>query len=103
MRIIIDTDIQAIIVPDSYYMQVDKLNEVITEAGGKPLDYAAYIKTCFDKAYNTQIVRNSDVAKLKPRKKAKKGGGNSDAPEDKKDVKKPDAENKPAENKKEGE
>lgn len=83
MRIIIDTDIQAIIVPDSYYMQVDKLNEVIAEAGGTRLEYAAYIKTCFDKAYATQIIRQDDVKKMKPRKKAKKDGGN-EAPEDKK-------------------
>lgn len=65
MRITIDTELQAIIVPESYYMQVDKLNEVITEAGGEPLDYTKYIKTCFDKAYKTQIVRQGDVAKIK--------------------------------------
>ena len=65
MRITIDTELQAIIVPESYYMQVDKLNEVITEAGGKALDYTAYIRTCFEKAYATQIVRQGDVAKLK--------------------------------------
>lgn len=93
MRIIIDTDIQAIIVPDSYYMQVDKLNEVITEAGGTPLDYTKYIQTCFDKAYNTQIVRNSDIAKLKPRKKTKKPASGGEAPKDSK----PEAGNKPAE------
>lgn len=72
MRITIDTELQAIIVPDSYYMQVDKLNEIITGAGGNELDYTAYIKTCFDKAYETQIVRQSDVAKLKPHKKTNK-------------------------------
>lgn len=72
MRITIDTELQAIIVPDSYYMQVDKLNEIIENAGGKKLDYSAYIKTCFDKAYDTQIVRQSDVAKLKPHKKTNK-------------------------------
>ena len=72
MRITIDTELQAIIVPDSYYMQVDKLNEIIDSAGGKKLDYSAYIKTCFDKAYDTQIVRQSDVAKLKPNKKTNK-------------------------------
>ena len=97
MRIIIDTDIQAIIVPDSYYMQVDKLNEVITEAGGNPLDYTAYIKTCFDKAYNTQIVRNSDIAKLKPRKKAKKPASGSNDTAEKKDDKKTEAEKKTTE------
>ena len=35
MRITID---KAIIVPDSYYMQVDKLNEIIVSAGGNKLD-----------------------------------------------------------------
>lgn len=65
MRITIDTELQAIIVPESYYMQVDKLNEVITEAGGKALDYTAFIRTCFEKAYATQIVRQGDVAKIK--------------------------------------
>ena len=72
MRITIDTELQAIIVPDSYYMQVDKLNEIITGAGGKKLDYTAYIQSCFEKAYQTQIVRQSDVAKLKPHKKTNK-------------------------------
>lgn len=72
MRITIDTELQAIIVPDSYYMQVDKLNEIIASVEGKKLDYTAYIKTCFDKAYETQIVRQSDVAKLKPHKKTNK-------------------------------
>lgn len=72
MRIIIDTDIQAIIVPDSYYTQVNKLNEVIEEAGGKPLDYTEYVRTCFEKAYATQIIRPDDVAKVKGTRKAKK-------------------------------
>ena len=72
MRITIDTELQAIIVPDSYYLQVDKLNEIITGAGVPKLDYEKYIKTCFDKAYATQIVRQSDVAKLKPHKKTNK-------------------------------
>lgn len=73
MRIIIDTDLQAIIVPDSYWTQVNRLNEVIEEAGGKPLDYTEYVRTCFEKAYATQIIRPGDVAKLKPHKKASKG------------------------------
>lgn len=71
MRITIDTELQAIIVPESYYMQVDKLNEVIEEAGGEALDYTKYIKTCFEKAYNTQIIRQGDVAKMKDNKKRK--------------------------------
>ena len=71
MRITIDTELQAIIVPDSYYMQVDKLNEIVESAGGKKLEYSAYIKTCFEKAYATQIVRQGDVAKIKGAKKRK--------------------------------
>ena len=70
-----------------------KAGQDITEAGGTPLDYTKYIKTCFDKAYNTQIVRNADVAKLKPRKKTKKPASGGEAPKDSK----PEAENKPAE------
>lgn len=89
MRITIDTELQAIIVPDSYYMQVDKLNEIITGAGGNELDYTAYIQSCFEKAYATQIVRQSDVAKLKPHKKTNKA--------------KPKADEKPAEAKPEAE
>ena len=84
MRITIDTDLQAIIVPESYYMQVDKLNEVIEEAGGTKLDYSQYIKNCFDKAYHTQIIRQNDVAKMRGTKTAE------GAPEEK-------SEEKPAE------
>lgn len=65
MRIIIDTELQVIIVPDSYYTQVDKLNEIIESAGGRKLDYNAYIKTCFDKAYASQIICQEDVKKTK--------------------------------------
>lgn len=87
MRIIIDTDLQAIIVPDSYWTQVNRLNEVIEEAGGKPLDYTEYVRTCFEKAYATQIIRPGDVAKLKPHKKANKGKPKEEKPaEDKPEV-----------------
>ena len=84
MRITIDTELQAIIVPDSYYMQVDKLNEIIVNAGGNKLDYTAYIKSCFDKAYETQVIRQSDVAKMKPHKKTNKAKAKGEEkPEDK--------------------
>lgn len=72
-------------------MQVDKLNEVIEEAGGTKLDYTQYIKSCFDKAYNTQIVRQNDVAKMKGTKKRKSAAKTAEgAPEGK-------SEEKPAE------
>lgn len=91
MRITIDTDLQAIIVPESYYMQVDKLNEVIEEAGGTKLDYSEYIESCFNKAYHTQIIRQNDVAKMKGTKKRKATAKTAEgAPEGK-------SEEKPAE------
>lgn len=90
MRITIDTELQAIIVPDSYYIQVDKLNEIIVSANGTKLDYTAYIKSCFEKAYETQIVRQSDVAKLKGSgaKKRKPTAKTEDKPESAEDEKK---------------
>lgn len=68
MRITIDTDLQCVIVPNSYYEQIDKLNEVIEAAGGKRLDYTQYITDCFKNCFETKIIRQSDVSKQKPRK-----------------------------------
>lgn len=87
MRITIDTDLQVIIVPNSYYDYVDRLNEIITEAGGDELDYKSYIKTLFDKAYETKIIRADDVKKVKgtgtkKRKNAAQGEEKEDAKTD---------------------
>ena len=71
MRITIDTELQAIIVPNSYYNQIDKLNNVILAAGGKKLDYEQYIKDCFKLAVETKIVCQSDVGTLTLHKKKK--------------------------------
>lgn len=79
MRITIDTELQVIIVPDSYYDHVDRLNEIITEAGGDELEYKTYIKTLFDKAYNTKIIRTEDVKKMKGTgTKKRKNAGQTD-------------------------
>jgi len=89
MRITIDTDLQVIIVPNSYYNQVDALNDIIEAAGGKKLDYTEYIETLFQKAYKTKIIRQSDVANEKGKKnknKAKtKGQKDADKPADTKE------------------
>ena len=69
MRIIIDTELQTIIVPDSYYSQVDNLNEIIEEAGGQPLDYVKYIRTCFEKAYASKIISQHELSEMRGRKK----------------------------------
>lgn len=71
MRITIDTELQAIIVPNSYYNQIDKLNDVILAAGGKKLEYEQYIRDCFKLAMETKIVRQSDVGTLTLHKKKK--------------------------------
>lgn len=71
MRITIDTELQAIIVPNSYYNQIDKLNEVIAAVSEKKLDYTQYIKDCFAVAIENKIVRQSDVSTLTHPKKKK--------------------------------
>lgn len=71
MRITIDTELQAIIVPNSYYAQIDKLNDVILAASGNKLDYEQYIRDCFKLAMETKIVRQSDVSTLTHPKKKK--------------------------------
>ena len=91
MRITIDTDLQVIIVPNSYYNQVDALNDIIEAAGGKKLDYTEYIETLFQKAYKTKIIRQSDVANEKGKKNKNKAK-----------TKGPKEADKPAEGQKEG-
>ena len=76
MRITIDTELQCIIVPNSYYAQIDKLNVIIDGAGGKRLDYTQYIRDCFETAIDTKILRHSDVIALKPRKNKRDSGEN---------------------------
>ena len=71
MRIIIDTELQAVIVPDSYRLQVDRLNEVITQQGGRPLDCTEYVRTCFNKAYAERIICQSELAALRAEKRGK--------------------------------
>ena len=68
MRITIDTELQAIIVPNSYYSQIDKMNNIIMAAGGMPLDYIDYIRNCFQTAMANKIITQSEAAALSPRR-----------------------------------
>lgn len=62
MRIIIDTNISTIIVPNSYYEQIDKMNDVLKKAGtDKKIDYIEYVKTEYEKAIANPLKRQSDV------------------------------------------
>jgi len=68
MRITIDTEMRCIIVPNSYFAQIDKLNEIISAAGGTKLDYTNYIRDCFENAIANQIFRQGEVAAMRPRR-----------------------------------
>lgn len=63
MRIIIDTDAEQIIVPDTYYQQIDKKNEVLVKAGAadKKIDYTQYVKDVFNAAIAKPMIRKEDL------------------------------------------
>ena len=67
MRFIIDTNLERVIVPDSFYNQIDKMNQVLVEngAGDKKIDYVQYIKDAMAKAIENAPVRKADVKSLK--------------------------------------
>ena len=68
MRFIIDTDLERIIVPDSFFNQIDKMNQVLVKHGGenvKKIDYVEYLKEAIEKAEANAPVRKSDVKTLK--------------------------------------
>lgn len=64
MRIIIDTEKERIIVPDSFFNQIDKMNKVLEENGAdKRVDYVQYIKDAYEKAIKNAPIRKADVKK----------------------------------------
>ena len=65
MRIIIDTEKERIIVPDSFFNQIDKMNKVLEENGAadKKIDYVQYIKDSFAKAIEEPAIRKADIKK----------------------------------------
>ena len=64
MRIIIDTELNKIIVPDSFFNQIDKMNKVLSENGAnKKVDYVQYIKDSFAKAIDEPAIRKADIKK----------------------------------------
>ncbi len=67
MRFIIDTNLERVIVPDSFFNQIDKMNQVLVEngAGDKKIDYVQYIKDAMAKAIENAPVRKGDVKSLK--------------------------------------
>ena len=67
MRFTIDTNLERVIVPDSFFNQIDKMNQVLVENGAadKKIDYVQYIKDAMAKAIENAPVRKADVKTLK--------------------------------------
>ena len=67
MRFIIDTNLERVIVPDSFFNQIDKMNQVLVDNGAadKKIDYVQYIKDAMEKAIANAPVRKADVKSLK--------------------------------------
>lgn len=66
MRFIVDTELERIIVPDSFFNQIDKMNKVLAENGAdKQIDYVQYVKDAIEKAEKNALLRKSDIKTLK--------------------------------------
>lgn len=67
MRFTIDTELERIIVPDSFFNQIDKMNKVLIERGAadKKIDYVQYINDAIAKAQANAPIRKSDVKSIK--------------------------------------
>ena len=62
MRIILDVDNKQIIVPDTYYGAVDKMNKALEAAKveDKKIDYVQYIADAWDEAIKRPLKSKSD-------------------------------------------
>ena len=67
MRVIIDTEKEQIIVPDTFYKTIDRKNEVLKQADitDKKIEYVDYVKECFAKAVENPWIRKSDLSTAK--------------------------------------
>lgn len=66
MRFIIDTELERIIVPDSFFNQIDKMNKVLADnKTEKKIEYEAYVAEAIEKAKKNAIVRKADLKSLK--------------------------------------
>ncbi len=67
MRFTIDTELERIIVPDTFFNQIDKMNAVLeaNDAADKKIDYVKFIHAEIEKAKQHAPVRKADVKSLK--------------------------------------
>lgn len=65
MRITPDVDNKQIIVPDTYYGAVDKMNKALEAAKveDKKIDYVQYIADAWEDAIKKPLIRKSDLKK----------------------------------------
>ena len=62
MRITIDLDKKQVIVPDSYFRQIDKMNNLLEEHGGTPVEYTKYVVENVNKALEKPFKRKADIS-----------------------------------------
>ena len=67
MRFTIDTELKRIIVPDTFFNQIDKMNDVLVKNGAadKKIDYVKFINEAIAKAQQNSPVRKSDLKSIK--------------------------------------
>ena len=65
MRITLDVDNKQIIVPDTYYGAVDKMNKALEAAKveDKKIEYIQYIADAWEDAIKKPLIRKSDLKK----------------------------------------
>ena len=65
MRITLDVDNKQIIVPDTYYGAVDKMNKALEAAKveDKKIDYVQYIADAWEEPIKKPLIRKSDLKK----------------------------------------
>ncbi|MCQ4805758.1 hypothetical protein NE626_02840 [Intestinimonas massiliensis] len=65
MRITLDVDNKQIIVPDTYYGAVDKMNKALEAAKveDKKIDYVQYIADAWEEAIKKPLIRKADLKK----------------------------------------
>jgi len=61
MRIIIDTEKGRIVLPRSFFPQLDRMNKILAEGGSdKKWTAEAYVRDQFDKAIKETMLRQED-------------------------------------------
>lgn len=67
MRFTIDTELKRIIVPDTFFNQIDKMNAVLVANGAedKKIDYIKFINDAISEAQKNAPVRKADLKSLK--------------------------------------